>query len=105
MKKEDTKKEEKSRESDSESQTEEAFLEYVDELTEHEDSTLLPQLYTQLARCKSLLHDAQGCKAYLQTWAKEALENAKITGFPASFNSREQLAEALLIIMYYHNNT
>jgi len=41
-------------------QTEEAFLEYVDELTEHEDSTLLPQLYTQLARCKSLLHDAQG---------------------------------------------
>ena len=29
--------------------TEEAFLEYVDELTEHDDASLLPQLYTQLA--------------------------------------------------------
>jgi tetratricopeptide (TPR) repeat protein len=56
-------------------QTEEAFLEYVDELTEHEDSTLLPQLYTQLARCKSLLQDAQGCKAYLQS-AKELIDDA-----------------------------
>jgi tetratricopeptide (TPR) repeat protein len=32
-------------------------------------------LYTQLARCKSLLHDAQGCKAYLQS-AKELIDDA-----------------------------
>ena len=55
-------------------QTEQVFLDYVDELTEHDDSTLLPQLYTQLARCKSLLQDAQGCMAYLQS-AKELIDD------------------------------
>jgi tetratricopeptide (TPR) repeat protein len=55
--------------------TELAFLEYVDALTEHEDSTLLPQLYTQLARCKSLLRDAQGCEIYLQS-AKDLINDA-----------------------------
>lgn len=46
--------------------TEEKFLECIAELSIHEDNTLLPQLYTQLARCRSLQKDEQGCLEYLQ---------------------------------------
>lgn len=45
--------------------TEIVFKEYEKLLITHEDKTLLPQLYTQLGRCRSLLRDKEGCEIYL----------------------------------------
>jgi len=47
--------------------TELVFKEYEKLLNVHDDRTLLPQLFTQLARCRSLLRDKDGSEAYLQT--------------------------------------
>lgn len=47
--------------------TEQKFLDYQDILTDHEDPTLLPQLFTQLARCRSLMRDKEGCESYLSS--------------------------------------
>jgi len=47
--------------------TEQVFKEYEKLLNVHDDTTLLPQLYTQLARCRSLLRDKDGSEFYLST--------------------------------------
>lgn len=47
--------------------TEQVFKEYEKLLNAHDDTTLLPQLFTQLARCRSLLRDKDGSEFYLST--------------------------------------
>jgi len=47
--------------------SEQEFKEYEKLLNVHDDTTLLPQLYTQLARCRSLLRDKDGSEFYLST--------------------------------------
>lgn len=47
--------------------TEQVFKEYETLLKVHDDTTLLPQLFTQLARCRSLLRDKDGSEFYLST--------------------------------------
>lgn len=47
--------------------TEQVFLEYQEILTHHEDPTLLPQLLTQLARCRSLMKDKEGAETFLSS--------------------------------------